>query len=142
MSYANQSAASVLIHHLGSSGWMKLDGCAPYSVPHSFQQSERRGCWVGLDLLSKGGERPLGRIERAKGCPFLSIILEADLLSPCNFSQDTTTLLKSDLRMGCLGASETSISVNKLSGTGLIHHGYWVTAKDPTVIRLSFFSAK
>jgi len=60
MSYANQSAVSALIYHLGSSGWMKLHGCAPSSVPHSLQLSERKGLCVGLDLLGKGEKGPLG----------------------------------------------------------------------------------
>lgn len=40
------------------------------------------------------------------------------------------------------GAPENSISVSKLSGTCLSHHRVWVTAKDPTVIQVSFFPAK
>jgi len=58
------------------------------------------------------------------------------------FPQDTTILLEAQFEDGVWGASESSIGVNKLSGPSLIHNGYWVTAKDPTVIWLSFFSAK
>ena len=104
LSYANQSAASVLIHHLGSSGWMKLDGCALHSAPHSLQQSEGRGWWVGLDLLGKGEEGLLGRTERAKGCPFLSIILDVDLLSPCNFSSRHNNPPEVQFEDGVLGS--------------------------------------
>lgn len=83
---------------------MKLDGRAPHFVPHSLQQSGGRGWWVGLDLLGRGEKGLLGRIERAKECPFLSIILEVDVLSPCNFSSRHNNPPEVQFEDGVLGS--------------------------------------
>lgn len=53
MSYANQSSESELIHHLGSSGWMKLDGFQ--SPPSSPQPPATRRMRVA------SGARPAGQ---------------------------------------------------------------------------------
>lgn len=115
---------------------------APLLVPHSLQQSKRTECQVGIELLDRGEEVLLVRIEKKKGCSFFSHIWEVNVLFTPNISLRQTVLWESILTMGCWGAAEIRLGVNKLSGTSLIHHGCWVSAKDPTVIRLSFFSAK
>ncbi|KAF4796194.1 hypothetical protein TURU_086157 [Turdus rufiventris] len=71
------------------------------------------------------------------GCPFLSIILEVDLLSPHNFSSAQKDPSKVRCEDGVLGAPENSSSVRKPSGTCLAHHRVWGTAKDPTVIQVT-----
>lgn len=102
--YAYHSGRAGLIHHLGSRGWRKLGGCPPHSSPHS-PQSGGTGWRVGLDLLGKGKKGLLGRVERAKGCPLLSNILEVDLLSPRGFSSRQNDPPKVQCEGGVLGCS-------------------------------------
>lgn len=139
MSYTNQSVASVLIHHLGSSRWMKLDGCAPHCTPQPpavwrkrvlGRARPARERWEGITWQKREAKgMSISRHHLGSGSPLsMQLFVKAQQSS-------------SSPIWGC-GASESSVSVNKLSGTSLIHHGYWVTAKDPTVIRLSFFSDK
>lgn len=118
-------------------------GCLSSSL-HSPQpqQSGGTGWWEGLDRLGEGEEKLLGGVERSMGCPFLSIILEVDLLSPHNFSSRQNDLPEVQCEDGVLGSSKNSISVSELSGTSLAHHRVWGAAKDPTVIQVSFFPAK
>lgn len=140
MSYANQSSESELIHHLGSSGWMKLDGFQ--SPPCSPQPPATRRMRVASGARPGVRRDQLTKQKGQRDAHFSPSSWKGESAFHATFPQGTTILLKSNLKMGSWGASESRLSVNKLSGTGLIHHGYWVAAKDPTVIRLSFFPSK
>lgn len=133
--YANHSARAGLIHHLGSRGWM--DGWLS-SSPHTPQPPAICRNWL-LARAGPAGKRGGGQWDAHSSPSSWKWFSSLHTTFPQEAQKDPSKVRCED---GVLGAPENSSSVRKPSGTCLAHHRVWGTAKDPTVIQVSFFPAK